>query len=72
MLAKGGFCSFKGNCEKFTALAERGGIGMDKQICFITTDGYMVCNTIYRNGKLIRNKSGKWFRFLPKKKTKRS
>lgn len=37
------------------------------QICFLGEDGYMYCNAIVKNGKLVFSK-GKWFKFLPRKK----
>ena len=36
---------------------------MEKQQCFPTDDGYMVCNCIVRKGVLICS-AGKWFKFL--------
>ncbi len=35
------------------------------KICFIGSDGFMYCNAIFKNGKLILAKT-KWFRFKPK------
>ena len=35
------------------------------QVCFMD-NGQMFCNAIWKHGKLIYNKSGKWFRFIPK------
>lgn len=45
---------------------------MTTQICFVDSDGYMVCNAIRRGGKLITNPNGKWYKFLPRKKAKNS
>ena len=33
-------------------------------------DGYMICNAIRRGGILITNPSGKWYKFIPRKKAK--
>lgn len=33
-------------------------------------NGYMVCNAIRRGGRLITNPSGKWYKFIPRKKQK--
>ncbi|NCO05366.1 MAG: hypothetical protein GW939_04455 [Candidatus Magasanikbacteria bacterium] len=41
-----------------------------QQICFLDEDGMMLCNAIHRNGTLIFSKSGKWFKFFPRKKKK--
>jgi len=38
-----------------------------RQICFPLDDGCIVCNSVYRKGKLIVAK-GKWFKFMPKGK----
>ena len=40
-------------------------ISYEKQKCFIGDDGYVRCNYIFRNGKIIRTRSGKWMRFFP-------
>jgi len=52
--------------------AERRNKLMNKQqqICFLDEDGMMLCNAIHRNGTLIFSKSGKWFKFFPRKKKK--
>ena len=44
----------------------------EQQLCF-QSGGFIVCNFVIRNGKIIKSKKGKWLRFpayLKKKATK--
>jgi hypothetical protein len=34
----------------------------EQQLCF-QSGGYVVCNFVVRNGKIVRSKKGKWLRF---------
>ena len=36
--------------------------------CFITWDGFMVCNFVVRKGRVIRSRSGKCLKFRPRKR----
>lgn len=33
------------------------------QMCFVTEDGFMLCNFIWRKGVAAWTKSGKWWKF---------
>lgn len=46
-------------------------IFLGRQICFIGDDGYMYCNAIKKQGRLVSPTSSKYWRFLPKKKIKK-
>lgn len=34
--------------------------------CFLTADGFIVCNFVVRNGHVVRSRSGKCLRFRPR------
>ncbi len=35
----------------------------EQQTCFVTSDGFMLCNFVVRKGVEVRSKSGKWLKF---------
>ena len=38
-------------------------VSLEAQKCFVGDDGFRRCNYVFRNGKIIQSKSGKWLKF---------